>query len=190
MSRFKSANNWYACFALSAIFRTSSDRSVFFGVRSNTTLLVSCYDSGMKMLTLPKGSPDPLPELAAFLAARRGDRLPRQLPAALVCAKRRRRVSFTCSAGVSSACSLVGQLPSLRDKPARRPALQAGSGLALVQNFQYACKLLDACHPFWLKGDDQVRDAGLGKGAQFLGDVLGRSGNPFSVRFRLLPRRE
>ena len=33
----------------------------------NTTLLVSCYDSGMKMPTLPKGSPDPLPELATFL---------------------------------------------------------------------------------------------------------------------------
>ena len=34
----------------------------------NTTLLVSCYDSDMNTLTLPKGSPDPLPELAAFLA--------------------------------------------------------------------------------------------------------------------------
>jgi hypothetical protein len=146
----------------------------------------------MNTLTLPKGSPDPLPELAAFLAARRGERLPRQLPTASVCAQRRRRVRFPWSASVSSACSLVGQLPSLRDEPARRPALQAGSGsgLALVQNFQYARKLLDACHPFWLKGDDQVRDAGLGKGAQFLGNVLCRSGNPLGVRFRLLPRRE
>jgi SRSO17 transposase len=27
----------------------------------------SCYDSGMKPLSVPKGSPDPLPELAAFL---------------------------------------------------------------------------------------------------------------------------
>ncbi len=33
----------------------------------NTTLLVSCYDSKMKTITLPKGSPDPLPELAAYL---------------------------------------------------------------------------------------------------------------------------
>jgi hypothetical protein len=34
---------------------------------ANTTLLVSCYDSKMKTITLPKGSPDPLPELAAYL---------------------------------------------------------------------------------------------------------------------------
>jgi SRSO17 transposase len=33
----------------------------------NTTLLVLCYDRKMKTLTLPKGSPDPLPELATFL---------------------------------------------------------------------------------------------------------------------------
>lgn len=34
---------------------------------TNTTLLVSCYDSKMKTIMLPKGLPDPLPELAAYL---------------------------------------------------------------------------------------------------------------------------
>jgi len=38
-----------------------------FAHRANTTLLVSCYDRKMKTITLPKGSPDPLPELAAYL---------------------------------------------------------------------------------------------------------------------------
>ena len=34
-SRFMSANNWYACFALSVVFRISSDKSVCFGLLSS-----------------------------------------------------------------------------------------------------------------------------------------------------------
>lgn len=35
MSLFTSANNWYACLALSAMFRISSDISVCFGLFSS-----------------------------------------------------------------------------------------------------------------------------------------------------------
>ena len=72
-------------------------------------------------------------------------------------------------------CPSVGQAgtPHSGGHGGGRRYKRGDSGLALVQDFQYLGKLLDARHAFWLKGDDQVCHADLGKGAQFLGDLLG-----------------